>query len=397
MSFHALLFAACAVTATLLSTSVHAVHVDPNDIVKTIESECGDIIDCVDVYKQPALKNRQFQDNKIQEPPKIKTLRNNLLGRNFSFPQQTWRRSGSCPEGTIPIRRRPTTAGADDKIANPFPSHGRATATDEKAQADGKLEIAAAYGVNGPYHGASAAIPMWKVQVAPNEFSMNYLLIASPHERHFTPISGKSPPDINNQIAVGMAVYPSVLGDDNPRLFIYATNDGGVTSNCFNQECGFIQTNNEYALGATWEKYSTVGGDLYFVQVSLYRETGPAVWWLSVEDVPIGYFDSGMFPVPFIESFHNEMGGRVLDTRPGGRHTMTPMGSGMFSSAGLNNAACIAYYMAFDNEGGDQVDDPVNTIVTNPKCYDVKDFGRDDNRPGIDIAYGGPGGYYCDQ
>lgn len=114
------------------------------------------------------------------------------------------------------------------------------------------LQIAAAYGVYGPYHGTSAAIPIWKVEVEPNEFCMNYLLIASPHDRSFTPIKGKDPPDINNQIAVGIAVsthqpswtqvftllashlhshgsiillqaYPSVLGDDNPRLYIYST------------------------------------------------------------------------------------------------------------------------------------------------------------------------------
>jgi hypothetical protein len=68
------------------------------------------------------------------------------------------------------------------------------------------LQIAAAYAASGPYHGASAAIPVWRVQVEPNEFSKNYLLIASPHDRHFTPIKGKSPPDILNQIAVGMVV-----------------------------------------------------------------------------------------------------------------------------------------------------------------------------------------------
>lgn len=67
-------------------------------------------------------------------------------------------------------------------------------------------QIAAAYAAGGPYHGASAAIPIWKVHVEPNEFSKNYLLIASPHERRFVPIKGKRPPDILNQVAVGMAV-----------------------------------------------------------------------------------------------------------------------------------------------------------------------------------------------
>uniref|UniRef100_K3ZF08 Neprosin PEP catalytic domain-containing protein n=1 Tax=Setaria italica TaxID=4555 RepID=K3ZF08_SETIT len=303
-------------------------------------SECGDIIDCVDAYKQPSLKNRMLRDMKLQLEPTMKPpkILHKLMetGRNYSFPKQTWRRSGSCPQGTIPIRRIPT--GPGNEIANrtdpPFFSYGRPSpaVTNEKFQANGKLEA-----------------------------------------------------------------YPSVLGDDNPRLYIYSTNDGGGKSNCLNQECGFIQTSNQFALGGTFQKDSTVGGDLYFVHVALYRVTGPAVWWLSVNNVPIGYFDPGMFPVPFIESFHNEMGGRVLDTRPGGRHTMTRMGSGMYASAGLDNSASIAFYMAINNNGGDQVDNPINAIVTNPKCYDVKVFGRDLNRPGFDVAYGGPGGYCCDE
>ena len=73
------------------------------------------------------------------------------------------------------------------------------------------LQIAAAYGVYGPYHGASAALPIWKVQVEPNEFSKNYLLIASPHNRIFPPIIGLDPPDIKNQIAVGMAVSAHIV------------------------------------------------------------------------------------------------------------------------------------------------------------------------------------------
>ncbi|TVU20240.1 hypothetical protein EJB05_36442 [Eragrostis curvula] len=418
-------FLASLAAILLFSTSAHGVHVEPDDIVKTIKSDCGDIIDCVDIYKQPSLKNGLLGDYKIQlkptrEPPKI---HHKLLVTNESFHQQTWRKSGSCPEGTVPVRRQPT--GFNAEVANrtrPFFTYGRPATTitdkkfqedktrpffsygfpalvvtDQKFQVDDRQEVAAAYGVNGPYHGARASIPNWKVNVDPNEFSMSYLLLASPHERKFTPIKGTDPPDTKNQMAAGLAIYPSVLGDNNPRLFIYATNDGGVKSNCLNLECGFIQTSNEIALGAAIGGGSTVGGELLFVHFALYRDTGPGVWWLSINEVPLGYFKPEMFPVPFIESFHNEMGGRVLNTRPGGKHTLTAMGSGMFPSAGLNNAASIAFYMAINNNGGDQVDDPVNTIVTKPKCYDVKDFGPDKNNPGYDIAFGGPGGYFCDQ
>ncbi|XBH72730.1 hypothetical protein VPH35_099961 [Triticum aestivum] len=399
---HLYLSLALFAVSLLLTTCIHGVHVEPNDIVKTIECECGDIIDCVDIYKQPSIKDPLLRDHKIQlkpteEPPKVVYK---LKGRNYSLPEQTWRRSGSCPEGTIPIPRKPI--GVDGDVANrslPFFSYAHPTDMSIQDEGNGKLEIAAAYALNGPYHGATAAIPIWKVQVEPNEFSKNYLLIASPHDRQFKYIRGKDPRDIKNQIAVGMAVYPSVLGDDNPRLYIYATNDGGVDSHCLNHDCPFIQTNNQFALGTQFrDSESKVGGDLYFVTVALYRPTGPLVWWLAINDVAISYFHSSMFPVPFIENLHNEMGGRVLDTRPGVRHTTTWMGSGMLASAGANNAASIAYYLGINDDGVDQVDDfPVNSIVTNPMCYDVKNLGPDLKHPGNDVAYGGPGGYYCDQ
>uniref|UniRef100_A0A0E0FA78 Neprosin PEP catalytic domain-containing protein n=1 Tax=Oryza meridionalis TaxID=40149 RepID=A0A0E0FA78_9ORYZ len=137
-----------------------------------------------------------------------------------------------------------------------------------------------------------------------------------------------------------------------------------------------IKTSKKHAIGAKYDKFST--------------DDGPAVWWVSLMDEPIGYFHESAFAVPFIESFHNEMGGHVLDRRPGGRHSLTPMGSGMYPSDGLQNAACIHAYLAIAYTGTDQVDDPVNTIVTHPKCYDVKDDGPDLYRPGINVAFGGP-------
>ena len=74
-----------------------------------------------------------------KEPPKIL---HKLKGRNYSFPEQTWRRSGSCPEGTIPIRRKPTSA--DDEAAKrslPFFSYAHPTDAAIKDEGKGKLEV----------------------------------------------------------------------------------------------------------------------------------------------------------------------------------------------------------------------------------------------------------------
>uniref|UniRef100_A0A0E0IXT0 Neprosin PEP catalytic domain-containing protein n=1 Tax=Oryza nivara TaxID=4536 RepID=A0A0E0IXT0_ORYNI len=295
-----LAFFAASILLASTTTTVHGVHIDPNDIIKTIEFK-------------PSVDRPKIVEKMV------------VLGGNnsFKFAEQAWHRS-------------------------------------------------AAYGVNGPYHGASAWLPIWKVRVGPSEFSKSYLAIASPTVREFTPIPGKDPPNIDNQIALGITVYPQFFGDDLPRLYIYSTNDGGVKLKCFNLECSFVQTSKKHAI--EW----------------MMQDDGPVVWWVSLMDEPIGYFHESAFAAPFIESFHNEMGGHVLDRRPGGRHTLTPMGSGMYPSDGLQNAACIHAYLAIAYTGADQVDDPVNTIVTHPKCYDVKDDGPDLYRPGINVAFGGP-------
>ncbi|XP_006663787.1 uncharacterized protein LOC102717299 [Oryza brachyantha] len=236
-SLHALHFALFAVVSQLLATTrtVHGIRVDPSDIIETIQSECGDIIDCVDMYKQPSLKNPLLRDHKIQlkpsmGPPKIveKMMAMRRNNSHMIAAEQTWQRSDSCPEGSIPVRRTPANAGAT--VANQtlafFSSYGRpppptniTTIQDEAGkQSNYNLEIAAAYGVSGPYHGASAWIPIWKTAVEPSEFSKSYLLIASPSVRDFVSIRGKDPPNTDNQVAVRIVVYPKYFGDDFPPL-----------------------------------------------------------------------------------------------------------------------------------------------------------------------------------
>ncbi|KAK4853030.1 hypothetical protein QYF36_002564 [Acer negundo] len=70
-------------------------------------SEDGDIIDCVDIHKQPAFDHPAMRNHKIQMKPSFDLPTEKLDTRDeTSRPVilQTWQKSGSCPEGTIPIR-----------------------------------------------------------------------------------------------------------------------------------------------------------------------------------------------------------------------------------------------------------------------------------------------------
>ena len=91
------------------------------------------------------------------------------------------------------------------------------------------------------------------------------------------------------------------------------------------------------------------------------------------------------------------MGGRVLDTRPGGNHTTTPMGNGIPSCAGSRFAATIMEYSGINFNGILFNDNAHRTIATSPSCYGVNPLGTDTDRGGYMVSYGGPGGIYCDQ
>ncbi|KAI3981362.1 hypothetical protein MKX01_001807 [Papaver californicum] len=60
--------------------------------LKTIQTEYGDVIDCVDVYKQPM-------------KPSFYPITKSKNGTSTRAMSQSWWKNGSCPMGTIPIRR----------------------------------------------------------------------------------------------------------------------------------------------------------------------------------------------------------------------------------------------------------------------------------------------------
>ncbi|KAF4352852.1 hypothetical protein G4B88_024779 [Cannabis sativa] len=69
--------------------------------LKTIKSSDGDIIDCIDIYKQPAFDHSALVNHTIQ----MAEQQNNDTFKSVVV-SQIWQRNGSfCPQRTIPIRR----------------------------------------------------------------------------------------------------------------------------------------------------------------------------------------------------------------------------------------------------------------------------------------------------
>lgn len=129
--------------------------------------------------------------------------------------------------------------------------------------------------------------------------------------------------------------------------------------------------------------------------MSIHRVPGQQQWWVSVKDTVIGYFPHTLFPTFFPESYVNQVGGVVHNSRPRGVHTSTAMGNGRTPDSG--SSAVVKAYLAVANNGADKKDRPVRLGVTAPKCYNAAILGESQNMPGYDIAYGGPGGSGCDR
>ncbi|GAB4850322.1 hypothetical protein Ancab_029622 [Ancistrocladus abbreviatus] len=78
----------------------------PKGTVKTLKGDKGDIIDCVDMYMQPAFNHPLLKNHTLQTTPslhKYGAQRNNpVLDSLFDI---SWRKNGGCPKGSVPIVR----------------------------------------------------------------------------------------------------------------------------------------------------------------------------------------------------------------------------------------------------------------------------------------------------
>ncbi|CAN6166464.1 unnamed protein product [Urochloa humidicola] len=197
--------AACVLVRVIAVLLVAAAGVCASSVHKTIQIADGSVIDCVDIHQQPALKHAPPGRRQIQAKPKrnMKAIAAEASVSKREERPQTWRKHGSCPSGTVPIRRPSRHANAEvvdlARRASPFGRRRLAAAATAGASSnfstlDGasntKVEMAVAYVTNAPYLGARADVPYWKVDVHPNEFSMNYILIGNTIDPNYDPASG---------------------------------------------------------------------------------------------------------------------------------------------------------------------------------------------------------------
>ncbi|KAL2517829.1 Protein of Unknown Function (DUF239) [Abeliophyllum distichum] len=335
--------------------------------IRSIQSEDGDIIDCIHIYKQPSLDHPSLRNHKIQPQERA---RNHLLKEIGGSPEtlttQLWQRSGSCPEGTIPIRRIDKNNGTKGDLGE---NYGR-----KKPMA---ILLTAGYA----YLGAKGDIKVCSPQVElDDEYSTSRVSLSSGPQYEY------------EVIEAGWAVNPSVYGDRQTRLFVYWTVDGSKKTGCFDLTCpGFIQTSNKIALGTAIYPISNPTGLPYQITVYIHKDPNTNNWWVQYgETINIGYWPSDLFDLLKYHAESVEWGGEVYSSRVGTHpHTATGMGSGKFSDYITESSGYIKRMRILGNNLELKFPEWIYTYSDEYDCYDVFYLGDYVEDP--EFYYGGPG------
>ncbi|KAK9996201.1 hypothetical protein SO802_020887 [Lithocarpus litseifolius] len=349
-----------------------------------IQSPDGDIIDCVDIYKQPAFDHPSLKNHTIQ-------MRPSSYPKGFSFDEindvssssepkftQPWHLNGRCPEGTIPIRR---TKEEDLLRAGSVANFGRKkylTIPNTQSNFDLTTREYATYGESGDkYYGMTADINGWNPHTQEaSEFSSS----------QFWLVNGEFGQDLDS-IEAGMMVFELLYGDKNTRLFLYWTDDAYQGTGCYNLWCpGFVQVDKQIAMGAKVTPYSKYDGDQFALKFYVWKVDVNAKgdWWLRINDKDFGYWPSSIFSILSDSASRVRWGGQVLNFHSNGQHTTTQMGSGHFAEEGPGKAS---FFKNLNVINGLQIlRGPQNTatFMSKPNCYNIRDYG------GF-FYYGGPG------
>ncbi|KAJ8635568.1 hypothetical protein MRB53_009835 [Persea americana] len=339
------------------------------------QSEDGDIIDCVDIYKQPALDNPLLKNHTIQMIPNYVEGKTKESSSQFLQAQQLWKKSGTCPEGTVPIRRM-----LERDLLRSIPAQYPM----EYHKKDPRSLVEFAYASidwdwnkdQGPYESASASISVWNVHVAPNELSVSTVILMN-HD---------------DNIAAGWKISEQQYRDNRTRLSIYWTHDGAQKTGCFNLDCpAFVQIDKNIVLGGTISPVSEYNSLQYYSDIELHQDKNAGdKWWLLYNGKVVGYWPWALFP-DFRAATHVEWSGQILNTAAGGRHTNTPMGSGHFAQEGQGKAAVFSKMLVKDTKHTNWAPTWAKAEATKSACYNIEDVQKSNPDPGAYFFYGGPG------
>nr|XP_023876808.1 uncharacterized protein LOC111989259 [Quercus suber] len=339
--------------------------------VKSIQTEYGHIVDCIDINKQLAFDHPLLKHHKIQRTPSFLRGKTRNVDPSHFRPLMIGLAKDACPIGTVPIRR----ATKEDLVASKLLLNN--------------FQPQAAPSFNNTYNAV--------IQMEKNKYYMGVegsVTVYDPQVKEgqtYAQIYAFNGDDLDyyNLITTGWMVSPDIYHDGSPHFFAVFTNDNFEQAGCLNNMCpGFVQTHKSVYLGATITNVSVPSGPQFQTTISLQRDSNYN-WWISIEGFVVGYY-----PKEIVFNLNQPQGigwGGVAVGRPNG-NSAPPMGSGEFSD-GSN--ACEFSNIQYRNEENTTLapQSPHYKIITdNPKCYDLKYDGYKNPEVGFTFKFGGPGG-----
>lgn len=367
---------------------------DPSDIVRSFTTPDGLVYDCYPFDKQPGARlakenQAPVYDHPVGTPgaPASRDPSPQRVAVSAAVPH-----ADACPDFTVPIARLsldelagyPSLQAFHAKVQDPHPAtgkvlHGRRETPEglptqvEAPWSDGYAhEYAIQRYTRLAVTRATDRLTVYApaVESGLNEFSLSQLWVVSfagndntqtleagwqvyPNRQYQKEVAycHTYPPDSRCANGFPVAGWNLTI----PHFFIYSTADGYRSRMGYDTENGvFVQTNSSVTLGDIIP-FST---HLYLSQLSAwdegcfltvtYTKDGANNWWLyytpegATSPIQVGYYPAWFFNIPGVgtsglitAATTIDVGGEIVNTWPGGRHTRTQMGDGQFPVKGM--------------------------------------------------------------
>nr|CAD1834022.1 unnamed protein product [Ananas comosus var. bracteatus] len=186
--------------------------------VKSFKVANGDIIDCVDIYKQPAFDHPLLKNHTLQLRPSS-AIKNAVSGPSGKGKHELGVKE-SCPEGYVPIRR---TRKEDLIRAKEYAQHlqlKRSNHVQSNSRAGNHYAIYGWFGDSLRFYGAEALMDVYNLPGVLDDQSSSAQIILEKGDG--------GPEDYINTIQVGWNVEYKLNGDNLTRFFVYWTDPSNL-------------------------------------------------------------------------------------------------------------------------------------------------------------------------
>lgn len=370
-----------------------AEYVRKEDIVHSLKLPSGEMVDCVDMHKQPALRRAGMENHKLQlrpsgEPkedqysefPQAQDKDPAPAERLQSLKQEFLSAGEGCPERSVPIKRLTMDILKNFETLEDFfrkrPPHLVDGPNNEHQYAHAER--------SGDNWGGQTVLNVWSPYTErASEFSLSQMWV----------VRGSG--DNRETVEAGWQKYRDLYGDYRPRLFIYFTPDNYGDDGCYNLTCGaFVQANNTIYIGGGFTNVSAHPhpSTAWEFKLRWQKDDTQGHWWLKYGDTWVGYYPRDLFDSNGLRDKAAEVdfGGEIVDEQVGGQHTRTDMGSGHFPGDGFGFAAYQRQirYITTSNVWGTHAS--LDDSRTDSDCYDIEVHDSDGSWERY-FYFGGPG------